>query len=393
MRRPSRRNPRPNSAWPGGLPPGDVHPTVVFVAVPSALGGSNQALVTLLEQLSGQVERVVAGPLGGGLENVVRSRSLAEGWIPIIRRGRGDRLMRILGAIRVAIWVTRRRRNVLAIHANATTGFYVAFPAAVVSRVPLVVWIHDSVSTPWGLRLGGLRHLLPRVRWLAVSEAGREVLVRNGLCESSEVVIVPNPIDPVSVVARDRPPAARPHEVRVGFLGSATDAKGFDLLPTVIGATSDLPVVWKLFVSAPGETPHPAWAQLKNMRRGVVERPGRVRDVRQAYAAVDIVFVPSRFESFSRVAAEALLNGIPVIASDLPPLRALLGTDGGMLFQVGDAQAAASAIRELAADRERWSVWPTPRGNLNGHQPAAVAREMLEAYLGVGRRRQASGHG
>ena len=236
MRRPSRRSPEPNLASPGALPPKDALRTVVFVAVPSALGGSNQALVTLLEQFTGRLERVVAGPLGGGLEKVIRSRSLAEGWIPIVRRGRGDRLMRILGAIRVAGWVTRRRRRVLAIHANATTGLYVAFVAAVVSRVPLVVWVHDSVSTTWGLRLGGLRHLLPRVRWLAVSEAGRQVLVRNGLCAPSDVIIVPNPIDAASVVARDRPPAADPHEVRVGFLGSATDAKGFDLLPAVIEA-------------------------------------------------------------------------------------------------------------------------------------------------------------
>jgi glycosyltransferase involved in cell wall biosynthesis len=49
-----------------------------------------------------------------------------------------------------------------------------------------------------------------------------------------------------------------------------------------------------------------------------------------------------------------MANGIPIVASDLPPLRRLLGDDeAGILVQPGDVQAAAAAIRDLASDPER----------------------------------------
>ncbi len=39
-----------------------------------------------------------------------------------------------------------------------------------------------------------------------------------------------------------------------------------------------------------------------------------------------------------------MLNGIPVVASDIEPLRELLGDDeAGLLFPPGDAVAAAAA--------------------------------------------------
>src|SRR3546814_2024633 len=42
--------------------------------------------------------------------------------------------------------------------------------------------------------------------------------------------------------------------------------------------------------------------------------------------------------------------GRPVIASDLPPLREIVGDDRGLLVPAEDPTALASAIRELAAD-------------------------------------------
>ena len=66
---------------------------------------------------------------------------------------------------------------------------------------------------------------------------------------------------------------------------------------------------------------------------------------------------PSVLESFCRVAAEAMLNGIPVVGSDLAPIRALLGDDeAGLLFPVGDTHRAAEAIARLVADGGRTAL-------------------------------------
>jgi glycosyltransferase involved in cell wall biosynthesis len=81
--------------------------------------------------------------------------------------------------------------------------------------------------------------------------------------------------------------------------------------------------------------------------------PGRTSDVRRAYWAADIVLYPSRAESFGRIAVEAMMNGLPVVASDLPTFRRLVGDTGaGPLFPVDDVAGAAAAIVQLADDAD-----------------------------------------
>ena len=80
---------------------------------------------------------------------------------------------------------------------------------------------------------------------------------------------------------------------------------------------------------------------------------GKFTDVRDAYARCDVVVCPSVLDSFCRVAAEAMLNGLPVVGSDLPPIRDLLGDDeAGLLVPSGDVEAAAKAVARLVDDPE-----------------------------------------
>lgn len=67
------------------------------------------------------------------------------------------------------------------------------------------------------------------------------------------------------------------------------------------------------------------------------------------YATASIVFCPSYREACSLVAAEGMANGIPVVATDIPTFRELVGEDeAGLLFPPGDATSAANAIKLLA---------------------------------------------
>ena len=52
-------------------------------------------------------------------------------------------------------------------------------------------------------------------------------------------------------------------------------------------------------------------------RHGRLEIRGKLTDVRKAYAECHVVVCPSVRESFCRVAAEAMLNGLPVVGTDL----------------------------------------------------------------------------
>lgn len=69
------------------------------------------------------------------------------------------------------------------------------------------------------------------------------------------------------------------------------------------------------------------------------------------YKLIDVLVLPSvnRTESFGMVQAEAMGYGVPVVASDLPGVRASIKMTGkGKLVKPGDPQGLAKAILEVA---------------------------------------------
>jgi glycosyltransferase involved in cell wall biosynthesis len=73
------------------------------------------------------------------------------------------------------------------------------------------------------------------------------------------------------------------------------------------------------------------------------------------FAAADVLALPtSPPESFGVVLVEALACGTPVVASDIPGVRAVVrATGGGILVPPGDVAALAAALADLAADPAR----------------------------------------
>ena len=64
----------------------------------------------------------------------------------------------------------------------------------------------------------------------------------------------------------------------------------------------------------------------------------------------DVLVVPSRYEGFGLVAVEAMLMGVPVVASDTDSLPEVVG-DCGILVAPGDPALLADAVASLAEAR------------------------------------------
>jgi glycosyltransferase involved in cell wall biosynthesis len=85
------------------------------------------------------------------------------------------------------------------------------------------------------------------------------------------------------------------------------------------------------------------------------------------YPNLDVLVVPSlnSTESFGLVQIEAMMNGVPVLASDLPGVRQPVSITGmGRIFTTGDATALAEGMLSIFVDAKKY------RGN-----PQAVAKQ------------------
>ncbi len=67
-------------------------------------------------------------------------------------------------------------------------------------------------------------------------------------------------------------------------------------------------------------------------------------------AGAQLVVMPSRFETFGMVAAEALAVGTPVLAFDIPCLRELISAETGVTVAAFDVDGYASALATLLGD-------------------------------------------
>ena len=193
-------------------------------------------------------------------------------------------------------------------------------------------------------RAGVLRH----DRFVAMSDdlAAR---LRQGN-PAAEVTVIPNgvPTDAFTMTA------ARGTDIV--FLGRLEIAqKGLDLLLPALGAVRDrLP--GRIVLA--GDGPDRRAVEKLVERAGLTDRvvfAGRVdgEEKLRLLAGARLVVMPSRYETFGMVAAEALACGTPVVAFEIPSLREVVAQGTGVLVPAFDVPALGQAVADLAADPAR----------------------------------------
>lgn len=346
-------------------------------------GGPNQSLLTLLAALGDRAFRNLAAP--EPLFSEARSRDLVNDGLALAAEATPGRGQRLIAASRLAAWTWRHRDSIDVIHAQNLSSLNIAGLAALISRLPIVVWSHTSrISTASRRSASAWNRVPTNLRWLAVSEAAAGVLDEFHVVPRERVTVVPNPIDPAKRV--ERQPR---HPITVAYLGGPELYKGYFLVAQVVEMLRHEDIGWHV-VSGPLASAtsdlDPATALLRKLQTdesGLKISGWLSQDqVRSVYARVNIVLCPSYRESFGLVAAEAMANGIPVVASDIPAFEELLGdNEAGVLFPPGDAGAAADAIRQLAGDeRLRKRLGDNGRRRARRYDPSSIAEKMLAIY-------------
>ncbi len=144
--------------------------------------------------------------------------------------------------------------------------------------------------------------------------------------------------------------SAIPHLLTVG---TVTPRKGHDVLIAALAAIADLD--WRCTIAGSlDRSPDTAAAIRAQIGRlnlhGRVVLTGEVAEPASLYRASDIFVLPSRYEGYGMAIAEALVHGLPVVATRVGAIPEVVPADAGILVPVDDAGALAGALRRLIED-------------------------------------------
>ena len=137
-------------------------------------------------------------------------------------------------------------------------------------------------------------------------------------------------------------------------VATLTRRKAHDVLIEALTAVADLPWLAR-FVG--GEEFDPQWGALLRQQIGEagldsrINLLGSVEDLATEYLGADVFVLPSRYEGYGMVFAEALAHGLPVIAARVGAVAEVVPETAGCLVPVEDAQALAQALRTVLTDR------------------------------------------
>jgi glycosyltransferase involved in cell wall biosynthesis len=337
-------------------------PRVMFVCHTGSISGAELVLLDIVQPWAGQSAFLFEdGPLapalaskglkvtvsrwGQGLTQVRRDSSVLK-VIPLAGR---------LCAIVVELISAARRHDV--VYANSQKAFVLSAIAVAFARRPLIWHLHDIItSVHFGAMQRRVQVALANFcasKVVVPSQAAAVAFIAEG-GKANLVAVVPNGLDVLpeaSSPAQIRQELKLPEGPLVGVFSRLAAWKGQHV---VLQALAKAPGVSCIIA---GDALFGEQAYAAKLRQMVddlhlgdrVQFLGQRSDVPRLMSAVDAVIHPSIDpEPFGRTLVEAMLAGVPVIATDAGAASDILEAGkAGTLVPPGDADALAEAINKI----------------------------------------------
>ena len=225
----------------------------------------------------------------------------------------------------------------------------------------------------------GLAHLADRI--VTITDSLRRFTIERVGVPAAKVETIHYGLDDLPAPWGVNPPDDVPTGARVLLsIARLTPQKGIDVAVRALAALPDDAVLVVL-----GEGPERAGLETLGRKLGVERRlflPGRVPDVAAWLRRATVLVHPARWEGFGLGVLEAMLAGLPVVASDVSSLPELV-VDGktGSLVRPDDPAALAAAVARALEQ---------PQLGAAGHERARrefsverMAAKTLELYGGL----------
>ena len=344
------------------------------------------------------VERL-AGALAQRGHQVTVLTSRYEPNLPAQEIVEGVRVIRAPVAVRVSKGVIMpgfgdiarallREHELVSIHLPQFDAAGLAFSARFVTRTPVVLTYHCDIQLPAGLFNRVVDRVVFGANFAAAALADRIVAYTEDYAIHSPLLsrfrakwaVIPPPV----VLPPPQPGAAdafaerwdlRRHRPVIGFVARLAAEKGVEVLveamPEILREFPNARVVFAgTYQNVLGEAVYAERLRPMLERLGehwVFTGPLNQSELTAMYPHCDVQVVPSlnSTESFGLVQVEAMLHGVPVVASDLPGVRVPVRRTGmGEIAPIGDAAGLAAAILRVLRAREHYV---RPRAEIAAH--------------------------
>lgn len=185
---------------------------------------------------------------------------------------------------------------------------------------------------------------------VTTSRTTAEILVDQFAVPEPKITVAPPGTDPAKGPRGER--QAGP--LRLLAVGSVIPRKGFDLLVEALAGLADLP--WTCRIAGSTERSPETHAALVTRIAaagldGRIRFLGEVSDVPALYREADLFVLPSRYEGYGMVFAEALAHGLPIVGAATGAVPEVVPAGAGILVPPDDAGALGRALRDVMADQ------------------------------------------
>jgi glycosyltransferase involved in cell wall biosynthesis len=248
-----------------------------------------------------------------------------------------------------------KQNNIELINAHLARDYPIAVVAAKIAKVPLVITRH--VLFPMN-RLH--KRFLRDVKYvIAPSNAVATNLKNERIFSNEKIVTIRYGLD-LSKFPNVALAASGQQFPTIGAIGNLDPVKGFDVFVHAAFLVHEkMPDVRFRIVggdSSPGRVNE---AELRNTIGGfgltdTVEVTGWSSDIAETLSQLDILVSASRSESFGFVIAEAMVCGVPVIATETEGSKEIIRDDSlGIVVPIDSAPDIADAIIELITNKPK----------------------------------------
>ena len=315
--------------------------SVIHVMGRMAPGGTEHQLMGMLEAAQGRYWDATLCVLSSGWELTARVRAA------------GVRIVELDGVnkvdLRRAVRLRRLAKQADVVHASLWGASAFARLVAAGPRRPALVISERGVEDHRQPAADFINRML---RPLTDGFIGNSTAVTDFIrsthgvaANDPRVVAIPNGLDPLTFHPIESTTFHPQRRSRLIGVGRLVPSKRFDLAISVLGHLKAVDI--ELVIAGDG----PERARLESLAKGLpVSFLGHVSD-RRALADLlrssDVLVMPSASEGYPNAVLEALACGLPVVASDVPGIRAVAGV--GVRLVDDNTNEWCNAIREALA--------------------------------------------